>query len=329
MVYQTPSWTRVWVYGRILDDVRTAADLTAVGSSGTVQFIPSPNPVLVPDDDVIMSMRKFVAYPDPDDGYFQVQLLSTDDPDINPTQFTYQVIEPTGRTYHIQVPYDTPPLVEPGHPLDGQPAIDLVTIVPDPNSNSGYSQLVVGPQGPPGPITSVNGDAGPAVVLDATDVGAAPTSHSHDHGTMTGLGDDDHPQYVLSAGDTMTGALTLSGAPSSNLHAATKQYVDTVAQNTVAAASYTLVLADQGKVVEMNNGVNPNTLTVPANSTAAFPVGTVIEVYQLGSGQTTIAAAGGVTLRAPNGLKLSSQYATASLRKRDADEWVISGDVVV
>jgi beta-glucanase (GH16 family) len=31
---------------------------------------------------------------------------------------------------------------------------------------------------------------------------------------------------VSKAGDTMTGALTLSGAPTSNLHAATKAYVD-------------------------------------------------------------------------------------------------------
>jgi hypothetical protein len=55
---------------------------------------------------------------------------------------------------------------------------------------------------------------------------------------------------VLKAGSTMTGALTLSGAPSSNLHAATKAYVDAVgsavsadaatasAAATAAAASY-------------------------------------------------------------------------------------------
>jgi hypothetical protein len=51
---------------------------------------------------------------------------------------------------------------------------------------------------------------------------------------------------VLKSGSTMTGALTLSGAPSSNLHAATKAYVDTVAGSTAdaqaaaaaAAASY-------------------------------------------------------------------------------------------
>ena len=55
---------------------------------------------------------------------------------------------------------------------------------------------------------------------------------------------------VLKSGSTMTGALTLSGAPSSNLHAATKAYVDAVgtavaadaatasAAATAAAASY-------------------------------------------------------------------------------------------
>ena len=40
---------------------------------------------------------------------------------------------------------------------------------------------------------------------------------------------------VLKSGSTMTGALTLSGAPTSGLHAATKTYVDTIAGSTAAA----------------------------------------------------------------------------------------------
>ena len=43
--------------------------------------------------------------------------------------------------------------------------------------------------------------------------------------------------YLAKAGDTMTGDLTLAGAPSSNLHAATKAYVDTVAGSATAAAA--------------------------------------------------------------------------------------------
>ena len=42
---------------------------------------------------------------------------------------------------------------------------------------------------------------------------------------------------VLKAGDTMTGALTLSGAPTVGLHAATKTYVDGVAGSASAAAA--------------------------------------------------------------------------------------------
>jgi hypothetical protein len=43
--------------------------------------------------------------------------------------------------------------------------------------------------------------------------------------------------YLAKAGGTMTGDLTLAGAPSSNLHAATKAYVDTVAGSATAAAA--------------------------------------------------------------------------------------------
>lgn len=35
--------------------------------------------------------------------------------------------------------------------------------------------------------------------LEALETGYAPTSHTHDHGSLTGLSDDDHPQYVKKA----------------------------------------------------------------------------------------------------------------------------------
>ena len=44
-------------------------------------------------------------------------------------------------------------------------------------------------------------------------------------------------------------------------------------------ASYTLVLADANKLIEVNNG-SANTLGVPLNSTDAFPIGTQILVAQ-------------------------------------------------
>jgi hypothetical protein len=48
------------------------------------------------------------------------------------------------------------------------------------------------------------------------------------HGALTGLTADDHPQYLpLTGARAMTGPLTLPGAPTLTLHAATKGYVDT------------------------------------------------------------------------------------------------------
>ncbi len=90
---------------------------------------------------------------------------------------------------------------------------------------------------------------------------------------------------------------------------------------------YTLVLTDAGKVVEMEKG-SGNTLTVPANATVAFPTGTVIEIVQTGAGQTTIAAAGGVTIKsAGTRLKLVQQYSAATLYKRATNDWLLSGDL--
>lgn len=99
--------------------------------------------------------------------------------------------------------------------------------------------------------------------------------------------------------------------------------------NTQTGTAYTLVLGDRGYVIEMNNG-SANTLTVPANADVAFPVGTQITVIQYGAGQTTIAPAGGVTIRSMGGaLKTVGQYAAVSLYKRATNEWVLFGSTTV
>lgn len=89
-------------------------------------------------------------------------------------------------------------------------------------------------------------------------------------------------------------------------------------------ASYTLVLGDDGKLIIMNVG-SANNLTVPLNATVAYPTGTQIAVQQLGAGQTTIVATGGVTLQATPGLKISAQYGIATLIKTGTDTWAVSG----
>lgn len=92
-------------------------------------------------------------------------------------------------------------------------------------------------------------------------------------------------------------------------------------------ASYTLVLSDADKLVEINNA-SANNLTVPLNSSVAFSTGTQILLAQYGAGQTTIVATSGVTIRS-NGakLKLNAQYSGATLIKIAENEWYLFGDI--
>jgi hypothetical protein len=93
------------------------------------------------------------------------------------------------------------------------------------------------------------------------------------------------------------------------------------------ASSYTLVLADKDKLVEMGNA-SANTLTVPLNSSVAFPIGSQINILQTLGGQTTIAATAGVTINATPGLKLRAQWSSATLIKRAENTWVLIGDLI-
>jgi hypothetical protein len=88
-----------------------------------------------------------------------------------------------------------------------------------------------------------------------------------------------------------------------------------------------LTKLDSGSVVEFL-GSSAENCTVPAHATIDLPVGCVIEVFQYGTGQVTIVGAAGVTLLSDGAhVKTAAQYSTISLRQRDVDEWVLSGDL--
>ena len=130
-----------------------------------------------------------------------------------------------------------------------------------------------------------------------------------------------------------TGVATFLGTPSSANFAS--MITDEVGTGSVLLSdlaisaqtgSYTLVLADRGKLVEMGVG-SANNLTIPANSSVAFPVGTQIHLLQTGAGQTTVVAAGGVTINPAATLKLRQQWSAATLVKRSTDTWILMGDI--
>ena len=94
--------------------------------------------------------------------------------------------------------------------------------------------------------------------------------------------------------------------------------------------TYTVLLTDASKLIEMSNSGGIN-LNIPVDASADFPIGTQISVLQTGAGQVTIQAVDGLTttINATPGLKLRAQWSAATLIKRAANTWVVTGDLAV
>jgi archaellum component FlaG (FlaF/FlaG flagellin family) len=117
--------------------------------------------------------------------------------------------------------------------------------------------------------------------------------------------------------------ITALGADIKALYAADSS----ITANTQTGTTYTLVLSDAGKVVELNNA-SAVTVTIPPNASVAFPVGAIIEFCQVGAGQVTFSPGAAVTLVSRgSAFKCAGQYATAYLRQRAANTWVLTGDI--
>jgi hypothetical protein len=138
-----------------------------------------------------------------------------------------------------------------------------------------------------------------------------------------------NPVIEAQGDDTNVGLeITTKGTGSVTINGETVITSDTVgveSENAQTGTTYTLVLTDVGKLVTMNNA-SANTLTVPPNSSVAFPIGSRVDLVQYGAGQTTVAAGSGVTIRSiESNTKISGRYGGATLWKRGTDEWVLIG----
>jgi hypothetical protein len=97
-------------------------------------------------------------------------------------------------------------------------------------------------------------------------------------------------------------------------------------------ASYTAVLDNNSQIVTMDNA-SANIFSIPTNASVAFPIGTQINVLQIGAGQTTIQAvtSGTTTILSTGGTaaapKLRVRYSAATCVKAATDLWYVFGDI--
>jgi hypothetical protein len=98
--------------------------------------------------------------------------------------------------------------------------------------------------------------------------------------------------------------------------------------NNQTGTTYTAVLSDSDKMITMNNAA-ANTLTIPANASVAYPVGTRLNIMQLGAGATTVAiTTDTLSVNSNLTLVLNGQYAVATALKTGSTTWVLFGNLV-
>lgn len=122
-------------------------------------------------------------------------------------------------------------------------------------------------------------------------------------------------------------AITASGGVAFSDGTQTKEGVPSRTNIIAKSASYTLsATSERDSLIEVDSG-SATTITIPTNSSVEYPVGTSIDILQVGSGEVTIAGDTGVTVNATPGLKLRAQWSSATLFKRATDTWVVMGDL--
>jgi hypothetical protein len=165
-----------------------------------------------------------------------------------------------------------------------------------------------------GTTVSVTGNITGGNILGGANVNA--TTHT---GTTVSVTGNVNGGNVISAALTSTASLSVTG----NVATVTSANYQIGYRDLPQITSFSTLVADAGGKHYFGSG----TITIPANSSVPFAVGTAILV--IASGATTISPAGGVTLiQAGSGATGARTLATsgqASLVKVGTDTWYISG----
>ena len=103
--------------------------------------------------------------------------------------------------------------------------------------------------------------------------------------------------------------------------------------NAQTGTTYTFVLTDADNRLVTASNAAAQTYSIPTNASVAYPVGSQINIIQIGVGQVTInAVTAGTTTIASTGAtstapKLRARYSSATLIKGATDTWYVVGDI--
>ena len=116
------------------------------------------------------------------------------------------------------------------------------------------------------------------------------------------------------------------------LTAAAMNKIVNITTRAVTGTSDTFVLADSDNVLITFSSTSATTITIPPESSVAFPLGTVINVIKIGaSGTTTISQGAGVTISSTGAVAtaptLRAAFSAASCIKVATDTWYVVGDI--
>ena len=105
---------------------------------------------------------------------------------------------------------------------------------------------------------------------------------------------------------------------------------DVSSPKTVSGASYTLELTDSTKTIVTTETSGDVTITVPANSSVNFPLGSTITLFQSAAGRIIVAPANGVTLKSFGDFstfKNRFSFSFITLYQYAANSWTVVGDL--
>lgn len=159
-------------------------------------------------------------------------------------------------------------------------------------------------------VATIGNDANGSIELGKVNgTGTTPFIDFHAGATAT-----DYDVRMMVSGGTGTvgqGTLTITGNLVTNVN------------TTAKTAAYTLTRSDANTLIQVNGAY---AMTIPLNSSVAYPIGTTINILALTTG-ASIALTSGVGAYYTPGLKLRAAGSMATLIKIGTDTWAITGDL--